>query len=85
MESIKEKIIYIIKKKFDLKVDITNKDNIFFLSNEIGFNSRQMVYLVLCAEKEYGIKLAENVFDDEDFYNLNGFCKKISECLVKAA
>lgn len=85
MNDIREKVKSILISEFDVKNDrIKDSEDISFFLANIAFNPKSFIYFVLYIEKAFGIRFSENDFDNENFYNLSGFCDILSDyCKIK--
>lgn len=78
MENIREKVKSILRNDFGVKDDIVIDDNTSLLVGSIALDAKMLVYLVLCAERDFNIKFSDKDFDDNRFYSFGGFCDAIS-------
>lgn len=60
----------ILKTKFNVKANINPEANVF--GRGIAINARDMVYLCVLLEKEYGISFTEQDIDSNGFYTIDG-------------
>ena len=80
MEEIFNRLCSILKERFDIDIDPSNKEicDMPVFSTKIGMSARALVYLIVILEKEFDITFAPETFDSEEFYTLNNIAQSIA-------
>ena len=82
--NIKRKISEIFKAKFNVDIDYKNEKlmQTELFSNDFRMPPRDLIYLLIEIEKEYGIAIPQEAIAEGRFNTINNIAKIIDEQLV---